>query len=75
MDAFMARPGIRIGVIDAETAQRYAEIVNHLKSAGRPIPTNDIWIAAHAMQHGLQILTFDRHFDHIPQVSKLSIDP
>lgn len=71
LTAFLSRPGVRIGVIDHTTSQRFAEIATHLNSAGTPLPTNDIWIAAHAMQHGLQVVTLDRHFLEMPQVSTL----
>jgi hypothetical protein len=43
-----------------------------LKAQGKPIPTNDIWIAASAMQHGLQLVTFDRHFEAIRGLLVLS---
>lgn len=48
--------------------RKHGEIERALRRAGKPIPTNDIWIAASAMQHGLVVLTTDEHFDHIPQV-------
>jgi tRNA(fMet)-specific endonuclease VapC len=54
--------------IGEETALRYAEIVGFLRSAGTPVPSNDIWIAAGAMQHGLGVLTTDAHYRRIPQV-------
>ena len=51
--------------IDAETAEFYAEILIRLKIQGTPIPTNDIWIAAAAFQHGLKLFTRDRHFRNV----------
>ena len=65
---FLASPRTRILGLDKETADRYAAILDSLRSAGTPIPTNDVWIAASAMQQGLRILTTDRHFQEIPQV-------
>ena len=50
---------------DGETARVYAEVRPRLKSAGTPIPENDIWIAAICLQHGLTLLTLDRHFERI----------
>lgn len=44
------------------TADRYARIASALRSKGRPIPTNDIWIAAHAMETGADLVSSDRHF-------------
>jgi predicted nucleic acid-binding protein len=54
--------------IDDATAERYSVILDYLKNCGTPIPTNDIWIAASAMQHGLILLTSDRHFSFLPQI-------
>ena len=54
--------------IDDETADRWAIIATFLKKSGTPVASNDIWIAASAMQHGLPILTSDRDFQKIPQV-------
>ncbi len=47
---------------DMETAEFFSYIYRQLRSKGSPIPTNDIWIAATSMQHGLALYTFDRHF-------------
>lgn len=52
----------RIGKI---TSDRYSRIAAKLKSKGRPIPTNDIWIAAQSMEHGAELITADRHFENI----------
>ncbi len=66
--AFLESPRVIILPVDEETADRYAVIHTALKKAGTPISTNDIWIAAGAMQHGLPILTTDTDFQKIPQV-------
>jgi tRNA(fMet)-specific endonuclease VapC len=65
---FLASPRVRVVAMDEETAERYAVILNALWTVGRPIPTNDLWIAATAMQYGLTILTTDAHFKHVVQV-------
>ncbi|SRR5579871_2956843 len=54
--------------IDGDTSECYAEILDSLRRAGTPIPTNDIWIAASAMQYGLRVITSDEHFRLIPQI-------
>lgn len=66
---FLATPRVRTLDVDATTAGRYSEISSYLRLQGTPLPSNDIWIAAHAMQHGLQVATLDRHFLKMPQVS------
>lgn len=65
---FLASPRVHVVAVDPDTAERYAVILHGLRRAGTPIPTNDIWIAASAMQHGLRILTTDVHYTRIPQV-------
>ncbi len=65
---FLSSPRVQVTEITDETALRYAEIFNFLGRAGTPIPTNDIWIAAGAMQHGLRVLTTDAHYARVPQV-------
>lgn len=59
---------VSIVAVDDETAERYAVILNGLWTAGTSIPTNDIWIAASAMQYGLTVVTTDAHFLKIPQI-------
>ena len=50
---------------DAATAEVYGLIKQRLEIKGRPIPENDIWIAAIARQHGLTLITRDEHFQHV----------
>jgi tRNA(fMet)-specific endonuclease VapC len=68
LQKFLESPRIRLLRIDQETAERYAEILAGLRAAGTPLPTNDIWIAASAMQYGLRVVTTDAHFRLIPQI-------
>ncbi|MGH9513289.1 MAG: type II toxin-antitoxin system VapC family toxin [Terriglobales bacterium] len=60
-------------VLDANepTSHYYAEITLELKQKGRPIPTNDIWIAALCRQHSLPLLSRDRHFDLVPGIKRI----
>jgi len=55
----------RILPCNAQTAREYGKIKFELKVMGRPIPENDLWIAAIARQHKLLLLTDDKHFGHI----------
>ena len=50
---------------DLSVAESYAEIRKHLQAKGRPIPENDVWIAATAMAYGLKLITRDQHFSNI----------
>lgn len=65
---FLSSPRAKVVEIDEETSERYAAILGYLRTKGTPIPTNDLWIAASAMQHGLKILTTDKHYLEVPQV-------
>lgn len=51
--------------VDSQTAFQYGRVKYELKLAGTPLPENDIWIAALALQHQLVLATRDSHFDHI----------
>ena len=66
LDEFLYSPRLLLYDIDTETSEFYAKIFNELKAAGNPIPTNDIWIAALALQHGIKLLTMDNHFKKVP---------
>lgn len=57
--------------IEEETTQHYAAIGLELKKKGRPIPTNDLWIAALCRQHALPILSHDHHFDVVTGIQRL----
>jgi tRNA(fMet)-specific endonuclease VapC len=58
---------VNLGLFDLlpvvrQTAEAYSEIRRELKTAGKPIPTNDLWIAALARQHQMRLVTRDSHF-------------
>ena len=57
---------------DRETADMYAAIRHGLKMRGRPIPENDLWIAALARQHSLEIVSQDPHFDRVEGIRRVS---
>jgi tRNA(fMet)-specific endonuclease VapC len=69
LDEFLASPPVRMLPIDDDTADRYSLILSGLLQIGKPIPTNDVWIAASAMQYGLALVTTDKHFDLVAQIS------
>jgi predicted nucleic acid-binding protein len=54
--------------VDGATAEHYASIRFGLKSRGMPIPENDIWIAALALQYRLPVLSREKHFSFIPEI-------
>lgn len=61
----------RVLDIDESTTRRYADIALELRKVGKPIPTNDIWIAALCRQHELPLLSRDRHFDTVSGIQRI----
>lgn len=57
--------------VNEPTTHYYAEIILELKRTGKPIPTNDLWIAALCRQHSLPVLSRDRHFDLVAGTSRI----
>ena len=66
--SFLDRPYVSFVPVGPVTADRYSRIMASLRARGRPIPTNDVWIAAHAMETGADLVSADSHFGHIDQV-------
>ena len=62
----------RVLDVTQETTAFYADISQRLKTQATPIPSNDKWIAALAMEYGLPVLSNDPHFDVIPGIERLS---
>ncbi|MBI5485527.1 MAG: type II toxin-antitoxin system VapC family toxin [Deltaproteobacteria bacterium] len=69
LDQFLDSPRVEMLPLDESSAEYFAMIFNGLKQVGKPIPTNDIWIAASAMQHGRTLATLDSHFSYIAGLS------
>lgn len=65
LEAFLNAPRVEVHLHDLETAEYYALIVKKLKAKGKPVPSNDIWIAANALRNGMALYSFDRHFEEI----------
>ena len=61
----------RVFEVTEETAVHYATIRLELKRAGKPIPTNDLWIAALCREHRFDLLSRDLHFDSVPGLQRL----
>jgi tRNA(fMet)-specific endonuclease VapC len=62
---FLAQPRVTLLPVTWITADRYSRIYSDLRRRGRPIPTNDLWIAAQAMETGADLVSFDPHFQHV----------
>lgn len=59
---FLASPRVSLLPLGSDTAEHYAGVFSQLRRKGKPVPTNDMWIAASALEHGLALLTRDGHF-------------
>jgi tRNA(fMet)-specific endonuclease VapC len=71
LHSFLNSPDVSILFPDQQTTLQYAAIHHHLRMNGTPIPVNDVWIAALAIQHGLHLYARDRHFDCVPQLLRI----
>ena len=65
LHAFLDSPYVTLVPVSLNTADRYSRIAASLRLKGFPIPSNDIWIAAQAMETGADLISCDRHFDHV----------
>ena len=65
LQRFLAQPRVHLLPVTWTTAERYSRIYAALRRRGNPIPTNDMWIAAHAMETGAELLSSDTHFQHV----------
>jgi tRNA(fMet)-specific endonuclease VapC len=63
---FLAQDGVATLAVDGPVSHRYAALHRALRARGRPIPTNDLWIASLALEHGLVLYTRDAHFAEVP---------
>lgn len=68
---FLLRPGVNVLIPDEQTTYHYGAIYRQLRHQGTPIPTNDMWISALVVQHGLLLCARDQHFDHLPQIPRI----
>ena len=63
---FLVSPSVTVQDIDHSVAERYGAVVKAMKLQGTPIATNDLWIAACALESGARILSLDAHFQKVP---------
>jgi tRNA(fMet)-specific endonuclease VapC len=65
LEMFVGKPSVEFLPATWETAERFAIIRDALRRKGRPIPLNDVWIAAHCLETGAGLVSFDRHFTDV----------
>lgn len=71
LNRFLAKPSVEVLFPDDQSTYHYAALYRQLRKQGTPIPTNDLWIAALVVQHGLTLFARDRHFEHLPQLERI----
>ena len=71
--SFLENPYVNFAPVGAATADRYSRVMTSLRAKGRPIPTNDVWIAAHAMETGADLVSADGHFEHVDGIAWMRI--
>lgn len=74
LDEFLSHAVVEALPVDTVVARIYGEIFADLRRKGRPLPTNDVWIAATAARVGAAVLTFDEHFREISRVGSIIIE-
>jgi tRNA(fMet)-specific endonuclease VapC len=62
LKTFLDRPEVSLLPVTLTTADRFGRISATLRRKGRPLPTNDVWVAAHTMESGAELLSFDERF-------------
>jgi tRNA(fMet)-specific endonuclease VapC len=65
LEQFVASPFVTVVPVTMATADRFSRIAVALRARGKPIPANDMWIAAQAMETGAELLSFDRHYEWV----------
>ena len=65
---FLAKPTVNTLELTTETAEVYGQIKDALRRAGTPVPINDVWLSAQAIETGSVLVTFDSHFENVPGV-------
>lgn len=65
LDEFLSEPQVDVLDVTQETAAWYGRIKAALRKKGKPIPDNDAWIAAHAMEHSASVISYDEHFRYV----------
>jgi predicted nucleic acid-binding protein len=75
LEEFLDEDFVGVLPVTPDVARRYGEIFVELRTAGTPIPVNDIWIAAATIDAGGHLVTFDADFDRIARLERTVLAP
>lgn len=73
LDSFLLEPFVSFVPVSRGTSNRFGEIASQLRRKGKPIPQNDVWIAAHALETGAELVSEDSHFQLVPGLSMVKL--
>jgi len=73
LQGFLESAYVSLLPVGQTTADHYSRIAAALRANGTPIPSNDVWIAAHAMETGAQLVSADRHFDVVDGIARVRL--
>ena len=71
---FLGEPFVVLVPVTADVARQYGRVYGALRRAGTPIPSNDMWIAAAAIDQGACLLTFDRDFERVAGLDRILLE-
>ncbi|MFP4355498.1 MAG: type II toxin-antitoxin system VapC family toxin [Phycisphaerae bacterium] len=66
---FLQKPQVHVLELTERIAERFGQIHAYLRRIGKPIPTNDLWIASQTMNQNATLVTYDRHFLNVPELA------
>jgi tRNA(fMet)-specific endonuclease VapC len=75
LQKFLESSRVIIYPITLDTSQFFSQVYGSLKDKGKPIPTNDMWLASQALEHGCVVCTYDKHFGYVDGLISGSIAP
>jgi len=75
LEEFLAEPFVEALAVTPDVARRYGRVFSQLRRAGTPIPVNDLWIAAAAIDRGAHLLTFDSDFGRVAELDCTVFEP
>ena len=73
LSSFLDSPYVSFVTVGQVTADRYSRVAAAPRTKDRPIPTNDVWIAAHAMETGADLASADGHFEHVDGIAWIRV--
>jgi tRNA(fMet)-specific endonuclease VapC len=74
LSEFISRATVKVLFVTGQTAEVFGDVKDSLKKKGTPIPINDVWIAAHAIENGATLVTFDHHFNRVMGLGLLLLE-